>query len=182
MSFKVNLISWLLLSYPIMDTLAFSSKGTMVCFEKQFSNTFQTLISIVQQTLDEQENFIERPKFVRKKIIKKSYDSLTPPALNHHDTAIPDYNEPLPEYTPSNLFKPKAPTNSTSMTKPKGQRFLIFPGAQPTIFSAEFKLITPLPFCQVPNSPCAGETLRVKSVKIKHDNCIGSTWDIKINI
>ena len=47
------MISWLLLSYPIMDTIAFTTKGTM--------------------TLDQEddENFIQKkPKILKRKIIK----------------------------------------------------------------------------------------------------------------
>ena len=77
MSFKVHMISWLLLSYPVMDTIAFTTKGTM--------------------TLDQEddENFIQKkPKLLKRKIIKKSYDVLTP--------TVDDYFKPHYPHNPDN--------------------------------------------------------------------------------
>ena len=101
MSFKVHMISWLLLSYPVMDTIAFTTKGTMTLDQEDDENIIQ-----------------KKPKILKRKIIKKSYDVLTPTVDDYfkpHYPHNPDtnqikhfphqYNESL---TPNNSLDPDA--------------------------------------------------------------------------
>lgn len=181
---QVFLNSWLLLTFPIMESLAFSSSGTMTHNQTKDGKAIRfkkVLVKRVPETYTPETSYI--PPAMSHEITHAPPEmSQNPPEMAHmpHEmTNMVSYeNDTLPTYhggyhhvhhhnhhhssistsTTTTLPVPieDIPTMPTTMnTKPKRMRvFGNFFPGTTAVIESHLKISIPIPFCQFTGSPC----------------------------